>query len=64
MFYAVTDRDDKDRKDPIVDVFFTREQAQSFANEWTVTGGAYQIEEFETVEDVEWARTASQGVED
>ena len=45
--YSVCDRNDKDRPDPIIDTFETREEAERFAAEWSADndGTSYTIEE-------------------
>lgn len=48
MFYAVTDHDDKDRENPIVDIFTSRAEAEEFLP--TLMGEDYQIEEWENLE--------------
>lgn len=42
--YAVTDRENKDRRDPVVDSFLTREDAEKFVREYQY--GTVKIEEF------------------
>lgn len=46
IIYLVTDRNDKDREDPMIDFFETREAAEQFAAEWSAAYGECQIEEW------------------
>ena len=52
MFF-VTDHDDKNRVDPIIDSFATRDEAQRLAAQWSFDndGASCNIEEFASIED-------------
>lgn len=49
--YIVTDREDKDREDPVIDFFETCADAEAFAAEWRRDFGDCQIEEWPSLED-------------
>lgn len=53
MIYLVTDRNDADREDFVIDSFTTREAAEKFATEWSSENGGTScaIEEWESIED-------------
>jgi hypothetical protein len=51
--FIVTDRNDADRKDPIIDQFPTREAAEAFAAQWSADndGATCAVEEWASIED-------------
>lgn len=53
MIYIVTDRNDKDRPDPIIDTFATRKAAEQFAAEWSADndGTSCAVEEWAEEDD-------------
>lgn len=51
MKYIVTDRNDKDRENPIVDSFDTREEAESYAKEMSASMGSLAVEAWENEEE-------------
>ena len=53
MKFFVTDRNDADRTDPIIDQFDTRAEAEKFASQWSADndGTSCAVEEFASIED-------------
>lgn len=51
MQYVVTDRNNADRNNPIVDVFATRPQAEAFAGNEDNAGEGYEVEEWNSLDD-------------
>jgi len=51
MVYIVTDRNNADRVNPIVDTFYTRSDAERFANNEDNAGEGYEVEEWENADD-------------
>ena len=53
MKFYVTDRNDADRTDPIIDQFDTREEAEVFAAQWSADNdnSSCAVEEFASIED-------------
>jgi hypothetical protein len=56
MKYIVTDRDNKDRENPIVESFDSREEAEKMVAESSY-GDGYAIEEWEREEDAWFEET-------
>ena len=57
MIYIVTDRNDSDRADFIIDTFTTRAEAEQFAKQWSDDndGSSCAIEEWASIEDARGA---------
>ena len=53
MIYLVTDRNDADRADPIIDQFATCAEAITFAAQWSVDNGgsSCDVEEWASIAD-------------
>lgn len=51
MIYVLTDRNDKDREDFVIDSFDTREDAEEYAREWSEQYGSCEVEEWSSIDD-------------